>query len=235
MPGSRTWTRVLLAAVLGVGAVAADASAQNRAGAPNAGDWPRSSGRDGYILSLEGQWLSSDVNLEEVTGTRAGKRGDFLWFRRSGKGYVIDDPAALARAVALFEPVRALEPEQDAIRDRERALDDRENALDRQEEEIDAELERLEPSDEDEGGDDEYAASAPSAAADPAERDELERRMDEVRAKQTDLRAEQHDLDRDERALDAREERLERDAEAQLWRLLDDLVASGAAKPIGAR
>ena len=40
-----------------------------------------------------------------------------------------------------------------------------------------------------------------------------------------------HDGERAIRALDAREERLERTAETRLWKLLDDAVRSGAAKP----
>jgi bla regulator protein blaR1 len=199
--------------------------------------WPRSSGRDGYILSLGGQWLSSDVNFDEISEsgalTRGGQRSaDFLWFRRGGKAYLVDDAASLARAAALFEPLRALEPEQEALRERERALDDREKALDADEEDIDAALERLEPADSDEGDDDDEYASRPAtpSAADEREREALERRMDEVRSKQSELRTDQRAYDRDERALDAREERLEKDAEAQLRKLMDELVASGAAR-----
>jgi hypothetical protein len=222
--------------------LAVPAGAQDRPEPPRSSpesERPRASGRDGYVLSLHGDWLSSDLSFGELS--RAEHGGDHLWFRRSGKTYVIDDPAALARAAALFDPLRALEPEQEALRDRERALDHRENALDAEEERIDAAMERLEPDDADAGdgdeNDDEYVAAAPAAPSpeDERERGELERRRGDLRERQRELQADQRAFERDERALDQREEKLEAEAESQLWRLMDEAIASGVAKPADGR
>lgn len=233
-----TAAAIALAASVGL---AGPARAQNRPDRPSPtpdAEWPRPSGRDGYVLSVHGEWLSSDVSFEELSRSRGA--GDYLWFRRSGKAWVIDDPAALARAVALFDPLRALEPEQEALRDRERALDHRENALDAEEERIDAAMERLDEHDadsDDDEDDGEYAAAAPAppSPADERERGELERRQEELHARQRELQAEQREFERDERALDQREERLEAEAEAQLWRLMEESIGSGVAKAVGGR
>jgi len=231
----------LAALAFAAAALAAPCRAQDRP-TGSRDDWPRSSGRDGYVLSLHGGWLSSDVNLDEISQSRLDRRGDYLWFRRSGRSYLIEDASALARASALFEPLHALEPEQEALRERERALDDRERSLDMEEEEIEAAQERLEPGDSadyDEDSDEGSSASqspapAPSVA-DEREREDLERRMDEVRARQRALQTEQRAFEREERALDQKEEKIERDCEAQLWRLVDEAIASGVAKPAGSR
>ena len=221
---------------LGAATLAGAVHAQDRQPPP---ERTRSSSRDGYVLSTGGEWLSSDVDFDELSASRLTRRGDYLWFRRSGKAYSIDDPATLSRAFSIFEPLRALESEQEALRERDRALDDRERSLDAEEERIEAAQERLEPPDADTEGDedDEYAPPPPPppSAADEREREELDRQLDDLRGRQRALQAEQRAFERDERALDQREEKLEAEAEAQLWRLIDETIASGAARPAAAR
>jgi hypothetical protein len=188
--------------------------------------------RDSYILSLGDHWMSSDVNFDELSASRLRMHGNYLWFRRGGKTWLVEDAPTLERAVKLFAPLNALEPEQDALREKEQALDDRETSLDDEEERIDAAMERLEPAD----ADDEQDEDAPVAAYVPSpederERDELAARLDELHAKQRELQTEQRAFDREERALDDREEKLEREAEASLWKLIDETIANGTAKP----
>ena len=218
------------AAAAAISAVfAAAAAAQTAPGNVHA------SHHDGYVLSTEGRWISSGVDFDELSRARGRRSGDFLWFHRSGKSYLVEDPATLDRAAKLFDPLRALEPEQDALRDKERALDDRENAFDAEEERIEAAMERWEGEDEgdsdDESEDVDSRPLAQLSAEDERERDELARQLDELHAKQRELHAEQRAYDREERELDAREERIERDAESKLWQLLDETVGNGTAKP----
>jgi hypothetical protein len=190
--------------------------------------------RDGYILSTNDHWLSGDVDMGELAASRVKLHGSFLWFRRSGKTWLVDDAATLDRAVKLFEPLNALEPEQEALRDKERALDDRETAMDDEEESIDAAMERLEPNADDEDQDDDApaAADARPSAEDDRERDALSARLETLRAKQRDLQSEQRDLEREERALDAREDRLEHEAESSLYKLMDEAIANGTAREL---
>jgi hypothetical protein len=83
------------------------------------------------------------------------------------------------------------------------ALNPEQERISREEEALDREEERLE--------------DAPRTAAN-------ERRLDEVRAKQ-------RELSKREQALDEREEELDRASERELWKLVDEAIRSGLAKP----
>jgi chromosome segregation ATPase len=156
-----------------------------------------------------------------------GKRaGDFLWFRRAGKAYRINDPATLSEARALFAPLRALEPEQEDLRRREEALDEKEQDLDRREDDLDRRVDLA--SGEDEDDDDPGSQIAPTPDAD---RKELERQISEIRSQQREVEADSRKLESVERSLDAREDAIEREAESKLWTLIEAAVAKGLAKP----
>jgi bla regulator protein blaR1 len=181
------------------------------------------SDEDAYILAIGDQWTSGDINVDDIVRMRTRLDGDFLWFRRNGKTYRVTDAATVGKADALFEPVRALEPELEQFRVKERRLDDRENELDREEELIEEDLEDL---------DADLEAGMP---VDPNTRKNLESRRDAVRARMRDLEKEQRELEAVERQLDAREEKLENEAEKKLWRFIDEAIASGAAKAVPPR
>jgi hypothetical protein len=183
---------------------------------------PRGRG-DAYILAVGDRWTSGGIDVDELGGMRDKLPGDFLWFRRAGTAYRIDDPAILGKAVHCFDPLRALEPEQEALREKEERLDAKEEALDREQEEIEQYLE------------DDDADEEAGIAVDASERGELERRRDALEPSRRELRAEQRELASVERELDAREEALEAAAEAALWRLIGESVAGGAAKKAPAR
>jgi hypothetical protein len=179
---------------------------------------PQSGRSDSYILAIGDSWTSGDVDLDEIVGMRERLSGDFLWFRRSGKSYRVDDAAWLKKAQQCFEGLRALDPELETFRRSERELDAKEEALDREQEEIEQDLEDLD-ADEEAG-----------MTVDAKQRDVLEERRDAVASKMWDLEAEQRRLESVERELDDREEELEAQAEARLWSLIDESVAAGAAR-----
>jgi hypothetical protein len=178
---------------------------------------------DAYVLAVGDNWTSGDVDLAELSGMREKLSGDFLWFRRGGAAYRVDDPAILRKAEACFEPLRALEPEMETFRRNERQFDSKEEALDRERDEADQDLEDLDTDEE---------AGLP---VDSSQREELERRRDAVESRTRELRKEQRALESVERELDAREEALEAEAEGRLWRLIDETIAGGAAKKLPAR
>ena len=184
-----------------------------------AGPDPRPAG-DAYILAIGDKWMSGEMDLDDLVRMRGREAGDFLWFRRGGKTFRVLDAATLGKADALFAPVRALEPEFDELRGKERKLDAREDELDREEELIDQDLEDLD-ADEEAG-----------LAVDETARRNLESRREAVRSRMRELQKEQRQLESVERGLDQREEALETEAEAKLWKLLDETIASGAAKPV---
>lgn len=178
---------------------------------------PHSSARSGdaYVLVHGGKTMMSG-SFGDLADLRSNHASPFLWFRRSGRSFVISDPRVIARAEALFEPLRALEPEQEEVSRVEAALDEEEEALDREEERIDLASDEAED-DDDERGDD------ASATAD------LERDRRAVAERRAELRPRQAEAERREHELDRREESLEQEAERGLWSLLDASVADGSA------
>jgi hypothetical protein len=181
---------------------------------------------DAYILSFGNSMMISSVSIEEYDRLRAGRAGDFLWIRRAGNAYVVEDPATLKEARALFSSPNVLEPEQEALRRRQEALDDKEQELDQQEEEIDRRM------DADSGEDDEDDDAPQAAPVSTADQKNLERQMSDIRSRQREIESSNRDLESVERDLDAREEEIEREAESKLWSLIDGAIKSGVAKPI---
>jgi len=175
---------------------------------------------DAYVL-VHGETSTMSGSLEELSRLRSKYPSPFLWFRRSGRAYLISDARVIARAESLFEPLRRLSPEQEEVARLEAALDEEEQSLDREEERLDLAREDL----------DDDSAEVRAGGADVEALDRDRRRLDERR---DDLRTRQSRVERRERDLDAREEDLERDVERDLWKLLDASVADGAAVPVPA-
>lgn len=170
---------------------------------------------DAYILAVGDEWTSGAMDLDELVRMRGRQAGDFLWFRRGGKAYRVADEATLRKADGLFAGMRALEPEFEELRRKERKLDAREEELDREEELIEQDLEDLD-ADEEAG-----------LAVDESARRNLESRRETVRARMREVEKEQRQLASVERGLDQREEALETEAEAKLWKLIDEAIAGG--------
>jgi len=172
---------------------------------------------DAYVL-VHGGTSTMSGSLDELSGLRERYASPFLWFRRAGRTYVISDKRVIARAEALFEPVRRLEPEQEEVSRLEASLDEEEEALDREAERLDVARE-----DADDASDEAVDDAADDTALDTA-RHALDARRAELRTRQSEAERREHDLD-------LREEALERDAERDLWKLLDASIADGAAVP----
>jgi diguanylate cyclase (GGDEF)-like protein len=183
---------------------------------------PKSETSDAYVLQRGAQTFVSG-SLDDLERLRRKFSGDFLWFRRSGTEYVIQDPDHISEAEDLFSPLEALSPEQEELSRQEAALDREEESIDSERDEIEAEREELDARDESVED-----AEAESAARDrEAELDEREHSLDE---RSRELRARQRALSSEERKLEAREEELERAAEAKLWQLLDRSIGDGRAE-----
>jgi hypothetical protein len=165
--------------------------------------------RDAFVLSSPGSQVtcSTVADLSNFQSLQARFGDDFLWVRRHGKSYVIRDAALLQRTHSFFAGVSALAPAHEAI-NREEAK------IDREEERLDEIADRASDSEDRRAS----AKSVPSA-------EELR----EVRARLEEVRARQRAVSERERELDQREEVLEREAERNMWRLVDDAIRSGAA------
>ncbi|HEY3124622.1 MAG TPA: hypothetical protein VGK70_11250 [Thermoanaerobaculia bacterium] len=176
--------------------------------------------RDAYLLTRGEHGLSTNLSLEEFVDLRKMFSGEFLWVRRGGRRFLIRDRAVLGQAQALFEPLRTLEPEREALQARQRDLADEESPLEREQDEIDRKAEEL----EDDHGENVAAA-----------RKDLQRRQDDLRPRMRRLEAREKELDTIERSLDEREDVLEKRAEERLWQLIDAALARGLGERLESR
>ena len=198
--------------------LAAFASATTALGATSAGErscWPRC--EDAYVLTIGKDCMSTNASLEVVQALRRRFSGDFLWSRRAGKTYLLRDSATLAQARAFFEPLRILEPDRAAVQRLRSPLEARERALDREQEDLDREADRL-------------ADAAQTGGS--ASNADLGRRQQALEKRLRTLQEEEEKVDALENRLDEKEEALERQAEAELWELIDASVARGLARSV---
>ncbi len=201
------------------------AGAAPAAALPGSQHSSHTSREDSYILAVGTNTTISNASIDEMVRLRGDRASNFLWFRRAGKAYLIEDPATLNEARELFAPLRALEPEQEELRRREEALDDQEGELDRREEGIDRQMDAASEDDDDEDG------KVTFTPLSDAEQERLGSGLREIRSRQREIQAATRELERQERELDAREDAIEREAESKLWTLIDAAVKKGVAKP----
>ena len=78
------------------------------------------SGEGDKNISFSGNWFEG--SHEEIEKARKVAHGDFLWFERDGKSYVIDDPSIVAGLKALQAPIDALGKKQEELGKQQEAL-----------------------------------------------------------------------------------------------------------------
>lgn len=166
-----------------------------------------------YVYTLEGgkqQVLASGSlnidNLERITRLYGGR---YFWFSLDGRSYVIRDPATLAEIDRTFSPMRALEPERDAIRRRLEPLEREESALDRK---VDALEDSIDEENEPES----------TMRAVEAEVRKLEARL---RTIEQQMRV----IEREEERMDLKFDAIEEEAERQLLPILRRAIREGRA------
>lgn len=90
--------------------------------------------KDSYIISNGDNATLSSGSVDEIVAVHKRMPAKSIWVRRGGREYVIVDETVRRRAMALFAPQMALEPEQEAVGREEAVLDreaDRLSDLDR--------------------------------------------------------------------------------------------------------
>lgn len=195
-------------------------SAESLAGSPGGSTKTVVSSRtpQAYVLARRDHWTSWNASLEEVERLQRRLSGDFLWFRRAGRAYMVRDRATLAEAFGLFDPMEELQPEMAELGRRQKEFDRKQSVLDREEEDLDRMADRLD--DDEEGGRE-------------SERRDLERRQRDLESRARRLEEEERKLEAVERSIDEREEALEKKAEEQLLELMDRTLREGIAAPEG--
>jgi beta-lactamase regulating signal transducer with metallopeptidase domain len=91
---------------------------------------------DSYaVVTKDGQHMrfNGDYHTSVIDKARAQAQGDFLWFTRDGKEYIVDDPEVLSRIHSIYQPMDALSEQMKALGKQQKEKADREKAeIDRQ-------------------------------------------------------------------------------------------------------
>jgi beta-lactamase regulating signal transducer with metallopeptidase domain len=74
----------------------------------------------GDRLSFSGDW-NSDMRAE-IDKARKLAHGEFLWFKRNGKPYLLDDPAVVVQIEAMYKPMEALGKQQEELGRKQKEL-----------------------------------------------------------------------------------------------------------------
>jgi DNA repair exonuclease SbcCD ATPase subunit len=85
-------------------------------------------------IHYSGNWY--DGSREEIEKARKVAHGDFLWFERDGKSYVIDDPAVLAPLKPMQEQMDELGRQQEELGKQQEELGKKQEALGQQMEQL---------------------------------------------------------------------------------------------------
>ena len=154
------------------------------------------------------------MDIDDFVALRKAQTGDFLWFRRDGKRYLVTDAGVLDAARKALRPTDEVRREMDGVSARLKPYEDREERIDR----ADSALEDAEEALDD--------------REDAAERRRLETRRLEIEAERRVLRSEMRPIEEEERRLDAREREIEIGVDAEIERLADDALRRGLAQPV---
>jgi hypothetical protein len=78
--------------------------------------------------------FSGDLHSGEIDRARNVAHGDFLWFSRNGKSYVVDDPQTIARIQSMYKPMEDLGRQQEELGKQQEALGRQQEELGRKQE-----------------------------------------------------------------------------------------------------
>jgi hypothetical protein len=81
-------------------------------------------------VNSSGDWQHG--RHEDLEKARKMAHGDFLWFTRDSKSYVVDDPAILAQIDAMYKPMEALGRQQEELGRQQEELGRQQERLGRQ-------------------------------------------------------------------------------------------------------
>jgi beta-lactamase regulating signal transducer with metallopeptidase domain len=102
-----------------------------------------SAGNSSVVVSGNGFSMNSDGESNFVNSLRHNLSGDFIWFIRDGKAYVIRDPATIKRAMEFFAPAQELGRKQEELGKQQEALGQQQEALGKQQEALGDQMEKV--------------------------------------------------------------------------------------------
>ena len=191
-------------------------------------------------------FMSGDSqDVEHATALRGKISGDFIWFQRDEKSYVIRDQATVNRAKEFFKPQQQLGEKQQALGKQQQALGDQQRDLGKKMQtaqiqlpDMSADMQKLEAEMK------QLSAGATQQQVGDLQRQigELQRKIgqaqsqvgDQMRKDSEPMRAlgdQQRDLGQQQRELGQQQRDASRQARDQMKQLLDDAVTKGTAQP----
>ncbi|HJT52883.1 MAG TPA: M56 family metallopeptidase [Candidatus Angelobacter sp.] len=229
----------------------------------NGGSYNSRSGPRYVIIHANSNSVTMSGDQEDLQHARSlrGKiNGDFIWFERDEKSYVITDPAFLDRVKTLFAPQEELEKQQDALGRQQDDLGRQQDELGRQQDELGKQMDAVSVKVPDISPDLERiharlkqlqasGATQSELGSVQAEIGELQSRLGHLQSeagqqqsvvgrqqsdlgrKQGELGQRQGELGRQQGELGRRQGELARKASSELRRMFDDAITKGIAKP----
>jgi beta-lactamase regulating signal transducer with metallopeptidase domain len=227
------------------------------------GSYGSDSGPRYVVILANSNSVTMSGNQEDLQHARRlrGKiNGDFIWFERDEKSYVITDAAFLARVKQLFAPQEELEKQQDALGRQQDELGRQQDELGRQQDELGKQMEAVSVKVPDISPDlERIHARLKQLQASGATQNELGsvqsqigelqsrlghlqaeagqqqsvvgRQQSELGRKQGELGRKQGELGRQQGELGRQQGELARKASRELRGMFDDAISKGTAKP----
>jgi beta-lactamase regulating signal transducer with metallopeptidase domain len=189
--------------------------------------------------------IGSSDEGDEIHWLRSKISGDFIYFERDGKYYVIRDQATVKRAWDLFEPARALGEKQEELGKQQEALGEQQEALGEKMSEVkikvpdmtaDLEKVRQRLKELSAGGTQEDLGELQSEIGELQSRigelqSEAGREQSKVGREQGELGRKQGELGRQQGEIGRQQGELSRKASREMKSLLDEAFSKGLAKP----
>lgn len=204
-----------------------------------------SSGNTYISVSGNSESYGTDHPSEFVEFLQEKISGDFIWFRRDGKSYVIRDAATIKRAMDFFAAVQELDKKQEELGKQQEALGEKQEALGKEQEEIHVQI----PDMTEDLRKLEAELKALGASGTQEDLGRIQEQIGELQSKLGDLQSvageeqgklgekqgalgeEQGKLGEQQGELGRRQEEVFKGASGQMKALIDDAIAKGLAKP----
>jgi beta-lactamase regulating signal transducer with metallopeptidase domain len=101
------------------------------------------SGNFAVSVSSNNFTISTEGNSDVANSLRRDFPGDFIWFIRGGKAYIIRDPATIKQAMDFFAPTQELGRQQEALGKQQEALGAQQEALGAKQEALGGQMEKV--------------------------------------------------------------------------------------------
>lgn len=199
-------------------------------------------------IHYSGSWF--DNSRDQIDKARKVAHGDFLWFQRDGKSYVIDDPALLATIKPMQDKMDALGKQQEGLGKQQEELGKQQEALGQQMEQIKvptpdmkSELDKLQAVQaklsaiQGKDASQEQLAEIEGQLADiqgkiGALQGDMGGRMGDLGGKQGELGAQQGKLGAEQGRLGAEQGRIAREMDGKILSMIDEGLKDGKARPV---